>query len=432
MRDMKNLFNGKKLLIIGGAFHHVKVVEKAKHYGIETHVVDYLPREQAPAKLLADYSYEIDIFDTDAIVKMCQEKKIDGVLASNLDICQNPYQQVCERLNLPCYGTRDQYEIFTDKTRFQNVCTEYGIHTIPRYTEEGAFALEEGAYPLMVKPAESSSSKGQTICYSVEELTDAIRIAKERSLNGRAVIERYMAGCPDMAVCGYVHNHSFHVVRVGDRYLGTDGMERSEVFGVHPSRYTDLYFDTMHEKVEAMLNGLGINDCPVFLQGIVDGGQIRFYDPGLRFSGCEYEKAFERIYGLNLVEFGIHIALGVSIPAELVSFEIREKKQSQYAALLYIPIRAGVIGSVRGLEAIRNHPDVVAVQTQYKVGDEVVNTYTAKQRFCEIDFVAGNLQELRKDILWIYETLLVVDNHGNNMIFSGFDVSKLCVYGGEV
>ena len=61
MTDLKE----KKLLIIGGAFQHVKLVEAAKELGVVTYVTDYLPLEKAPAKQIADkyFMYNIDEID---------------------------------------------------------------------------------------------------------------------------------------------------------------------------------------------------------------------------------------------------------------------------------------------------------------------------------------------------------------------------------
>lgn len=420
------LFEGKKLLIIGGAFQHVKVVETAKKFGIITYVVDYNPKEKAPAKKIADYEFEVDIFDIDAIVKLCIEHKIDGVLSTNLDICQNSYQKVCERLGFPCFGTRQQYELFTDKIKFKEICAKYGINTIPSYnlTKE----IEDSEFPVLVKPAESSSSKGQTICYKKTELMDAVEFAKSTSLNNEVIIEKYMQNGDDMAVCGFVTNGIFHVVRVGDRFLGPDGMERSEILGVYPSKYTKLYFDTVHRKIESMLRDLNINNCPVFLQGLVDDGIFRFYDPGLRFSGCEYERAFERIYGINLVEFSIYIALDMTLPAEIDNLDIQERLTRQLAVLLYIPLQAGTIGTIEGDDVVKKDDSVVAFQTQYEIGDVVTNSFTAKQRYCEIDFVVDSIDEMKDKINWIYDTLKVRNINGEDMIFSKFDTTKLNVY----
>ena len=61
----------KKLLVIGGASQHCKVVEAAHELGIKVYVVDYL--EKSPAKEKADVSKMIDINDINGLVALCKE-----------------------------------------------------------------------------------------------------------------------------------------------------------------------------------------------------------------------------------------------------------------------------------------------------------------------------------------------------------------------
>ena len=69
---MQNL-KGKKLLVLGGACQHCKLVEAAHELGVTVIVDDYLPPEQAPAKQMADAYYMHNIFDVDDIVAMCDD-----------------------------------------------------------------------------------------------------------------------------------------------------------------------------------------------------------------------------------------------------------------------------------------------------------------------------------------------------------------------
>ena len=107
---MLNL-KGKKWLVIGGAFQHCKLVEAAKELGVITYVTDYLPVEQAPAKQIADKYIMHNITDIDEIVEMCKTEGVDGVISTSLDACQLPYYEVCTKLGLPCFGTKEQLQI---------------------------------------------------------------------------------------------------------------------------------------------------------------------------------------------------------------------------------------------------------------------------------------------------------------------------------
>ena len=106
-----NMLKGKKLLVLGGAAVHCKVVEAAQAMGVYTVVTDYL--ENSPAKLIADESWMLNIMDIEEIVSRCREENIDGVLNFCIDPAQRPYVAICEKLGLPCYGTSEQVHILS-------------------------------------------------------------------------------------------------------------------------------------------------------------------------------------------------------------------------------------------------------------------------------------------------------------------------------
>ena len=104
----------KKLLILGGAFQHCKLVRAAQSLGLHVVVTDNLPILDSPAKKIADEAWQINIYDVDLIVEKCRENNIDGVISGWLDPCQRPYVQICEKLGLPSYGTEKQFLMMTD------------------------------------------------------------------------------------------------------------------------------------------------------------------------------------------------------------------------------------------------------------------------------------------------------------------------------
>ena len=95
------MYNGKKILILGGASQHCKVVDAAHELGLKVFVTDYLP--DSPAKKKADVSLMYDVKDIEGIVDYCKKEKIDGIITTSLDPCQIPYQKICEKLALPCF-----------------------------------------------------------------------------------------------------------------------------------------------------------------------------------------------------------------------------------------------------------------------------------------------------------------------------------------
>ena len=59
---------------------------------------------------------------------------------------------------------------------------------------------------------------------------------------------------------------------------------------IYPSRYTNIYYETVNEKVINMLKGIGIKNGSLFIQAVVHDGKVYFYEAGMRLNGC---KTFE-------------------------------------------------------------------------------------------------------------------------------------------
>ncbi len=427
---MNNLA-GKKLLIIGGAFQHRKVVEAAKLLGITVYVTDYLPVEKAPAKQIADKYYMHNITDIDEIVKMCREEKIDGVLSTHLDACQLPYQQVCECLGFPCFGNADQFHNLTDKKSFKKVCVENGVDVIPSYTlaefETEEICAENVVFPILVKPGMSRGSRGQTICNSYNEVKNAIDFALSESGNGEVVIERYMGRNNDFSITALVINGEIYLERTCDRVLGAveDHMDKSAIASINPSIYTSIYEKKVHEKVIKLIRAIGLKNAPVFMQGFIDGDTVRFYDPGLRFPGIDYERNVIGVYDKNPIEAYIEFALTGEITDDYSWLSDCVRLDGKAAIALFIPLCPGKIASITGVDEISSHPAVTAYFQKYYVGDELGAYYNVNQRFCEIDLLCENKKVMADVIDWIYSTLKIDDSNGKSMIISKLDTDCL-------
>lgn len=413
----------KKILILGGTPQQIKLVNAAKKMGIYTIVTDYL--ESSAAKELADKAYMYDIKDIDGIVEMCRKEKVDGVICGYIDPCQRPYQEICERLNLPCYGTREQFYKMTDKHAFKNMCIENGVDVIPEYTEEDV-KNEKIEYPVFVKPVDSRGSRGQSVCYTIDELRKAIEFAKKESSNGDILIEKYMKDAHEFQVTYFFIDGEAYLIRTVDSYCGMEEthMEKVVACAISPSRFTQTYLENAHDKVVKMFKKMGFRNGPIFMQGFEDNGVFRFFDPGLRFPGVDYEKIYEKVHGIDIMEAMIHFALDgncgeTKLPEDGVM--IKGKR----AAVLFPTLSAGRIEKLEGFEKVKKDPSVVSLQPRCEAGDQIEWTYNVNQRMAEVDILCDTTEQLKKKVDDVQKTLKVLDSEGRNMTYQYFDTERI-------
>lgn len=413
---------GRRLLILGGSIQCLKVVSAAKEMGIYTIVTDISASKEVSA--VADEILPYSVMDVNALYNWCQKNPVDGIINYCIDFSQHSHQILCEKLNLPCFGTAEQYHALTDKTKFKELCINNFLDVIPEYDESNLNAIE---YPVLIKPAESSGSRGINICYSRVELNDMLIQAKNASRNDKIIIEKYMGGKQDFTVTFLVVDGKPYLIRLGDRHLGRveDGLNRQCVCTTSPSLFNALYFNNVHHKVLQMIRNLKMNNGPIFLQGFIDGDKFRFYDPGIRFPGGEYDRLFYAATGIDIVSAMVSYAL----TGKLAVDGLDEKSyllNGKVAVQLTLAAKPGTISEYSGFEEIDKIPSVICVAQKAHIGKIIPASSDVKQRVIEVDFLAQNRKDIGSIAKEIYTTLRILDENGSDMLVSKFDGERVC------
>ena len=407
----------KKLLILGANPETVSLIKKAKELGLYTIVTDNNPK--AYAKRYADQAENIDATDVNKLVALALREKVQGVVVGVAEALLPAYCEVCERLNLPCYSTKDKFELLTHKDLFKETCKKYQVPTIEEYRIEDKSMIQ---YPVIVKPVDSCSSKGITVCATEKELDKAVLYAKSYSSSGRILVEKYMHG--DEVIAYYVIQDG-HPIFVGmcDRYTYRANPESVQLptAYIFPSKYVEAYLNYTDSAIKNMIKGIGLANGSIFFQCFVDDqGVVRTYEAGYRLNGAQEHLIISKFTGIDAKELYINFALtGKATEDDL---ELLNKiKIDKIACKLSPLVTTGKIFEIKGLEKIKQFPDVVSVNPSYDIGDEVTGEGTLKQIVCRFFIVSANKLQLLKTINKIYETFEVLNEKGKSMLIGKFD-----------
>ena len=415
-------FKGKKILILAGASVHNKVVRAAKEMGLYVIVTDYLEPHLSPAKQLADESWMYSITDVDAIVDRCKQERVDAVLSFCIDPAQKPYQQICEKLGVPCYATKEQFEIFTDKRLFKDFCIKHNVDVIPDYTEED-INNNLAEYPLFIKPSICRGSRGQSICYTKDEALGGLELAKSLSADGKCICEKYMGNNQDIASAFFVVDSEPYLVKFGDRYLGDpkDGLDKQVMCTKFPSDFTPTFEEKVMDRVKSMIKALGIKFGPVFLQGFVDGDTIRYYDPALRMPGGDYDLVLKYATGFDTVKSLIHYAVTGDISTYYGNPVDCFKLNEGVGMIICFSVREGNMAKVEGLDELLNNPKVVYGRQIIPEGEYIQASCDIRQRVAAVGAFVPTKQEAEIFVKQIYDTYHVYDENGEDMIVSKYE-----------
>ena len=174
---MDNL-KGKKILILGGSALMVDPVIKARNMGLYTIVTDWHELGKSPAKQIADESWNISLMDYDLLTRKIKEEHIEGILTGFSDAFLLAYQHLCELTGLPCYATKEVFEITMDKSRFKQLCRDYDVPVIPEYRlDDFDPSSISPSNKVIIKPVDNSGSLGVILCEKEEDFDNCLQYA---------------------------------------------------------------------------------------------------------------------------------------------------------------------------------------------------------------------------------------------------------------
>ena len=154
---------------------------------------DYLPTN--PGHKYADEYYNVSTIDKEAVLKLAMELKVDGVVAYASDPAAPTAAYVCEKLGLPT-SPYQSVEILSNKDKFRDFLQKNGFNcpkAMGFTTYEEALAHIDGfQMPVMVKPVDSSGSKGINKMTDKSQLKDFVEDALKYSRGKRFLIEEFI------------------------------------------------------------------------------------------------------------------------------------------------------------------------------------------------------------------------------------------------
>ncbi len=421
----------KKLLILGGTLASLDIIEIAKSIGVITYAVGTDVVDEIKSR--CHYWEIISTTDYDTLLQYIKDNNIDGVFCGPSEFNLVNVMNLTKLAGLPFYASEEQWNICSDKASFKALCNKFNVPNVKEYKIEDSlekFDTSKIEYPVIIKPSDGCSSKGISICNDESDLEDAYKLALEFSTNKKVIIEKFIQNQGVGFSARYIANDGdIYLSMLGDRYIVDESGNESLISATSefPSKYTQHYLDTINDNVISMFKSIGIKNGSFFMQALPENGEIYFHEMGLRLSGGLTYKISEPLNGVNDVKMMIRYALGGKMvtddEVEMISPDLNNK----YAGSICIPLKAGVVGEIIGLEDVRKLDGVTDIVQYYKVGEEVKPHFvgTLMQHFCRVKFIRNSHKEILEIINTIQNTLTINDINNNDMVYKRFDIDRM-------
>ena len=421
-------FEGKKLLFLGSNVGTIDMLRYAQKHGAYTIVADYLPKEKSLGKQVSDDEVLISTGDIETLKQYIQAEHVDGVLAGVSEFNLLNAMKLCEYFHFPFYCTKEQWDSIEDKEMFRSLCKHYDVpcpRTFFTGSELSSELLSTIIYPVIIKPVDSSSSIGITICRNQETLMAAIPEAKRNSGKGRFIIEEFFEG--DGFTAHYtIANGIVTLSCVDNRVpvaIHSGDVTTIPIARLYPSTFTDEYIKQVNSHVIDLCKSLNLDTGVLFVQGLYNKANNRFciFEAGLRCAGEAPYRIIEKVNGINFMDNFVDYAL----LGRVESFDSSKDDPYLHGKICCVASFVGKGGKIGKIlkydETVRSVPSIVDSECRYQEGDIVPDGNTLRQIILRFVLICENRKQLVTDIEVINKSIQVLDSKGYNMCYT-FDV----------
>ncbi|SDK04085.1 D-ala D-ala ligase C-terminus [Sediminibacillus albus] len=303
-------------MILGGSYGQLEAIKTAKRLGLTTLVVDMNPN--AIGFRYADYYEVVSTTDFLGVEKVARDYGISGILTISSDIAVPVVCYVNEQLGLPNQGWGIAKAV-TDKTVMRELFKKSGVSSPEYYIvtrEDSPLEIEDKVkpilekHPLIVKPSDSSGSRGVQKITCMSELMAAIEYAQKFSRNKMVIIEEFIQGLEigaqslsiagEMELC-FIHNDklSENMIPIGHSL---------------PASLNEKQIIKIKKECQKALASLGITHGPSNIDIIIDHlGTPYIIEIGARIGATKLPEIVKYNSGIDLIELAIRMAIGEKI-----------------------------------------------------------------------------------------------------------------------
>lgn len=411
---------GKTLLVMDRTALAACAVKKAKEMGLKVIVANFYKFEDSPSKQVADIAIDVDISDIDAMLKIIKENNVDGIFVGWTDSHLPFYAEICKKSQLPCCGTIEQFDIFSnDKNKFKELCIKNGVLTPKKYKLDINFHrddLDKIEYPVMVKPADGSGGRGILRCENEEQLIEHYKDLYDHSQSKNIVCESYMKSGNEIFIHytvqdGYCSlSASFLKYKIKDE----EGKAASCLFHFFSPKFIREYKETQEEKVIKMIQDSGIKYGNIMFQGFEEDGELYFHESGLRPGGEQFYVFSKELNGISSLELLIEFA----VTGKMSLYDVKKFDNynfSKYCCNYYIPLKPGKISRIEGLNEVNAMPQVLQ-NVQFKFINDVIPATSSLDRVIfRIHVMDETKEKFAETLCRISDTVKIFDENGNDM-----------------
>ena len=308
----------KKILLLGGSAQQIVAIKTAQKLGYYTVLCDYLPDN--PGQYEADKFYLVSTTDKEAVLKVALDECVDGVLAYASDPAAPTAAYVAEKMKL-LTNPYESVMTLCNKDRFRSFLKNNGFNTpVARGYSNNEADTTLFSLPVIIKPVDSSGSKGATVLHSWDGLNEALEFAFSFSRSLRIIVEEFIEKKHPYLIGGDIFVNEGKVILWGLLNCHRDNNVNPlvPVGKSYPLLLDDVDEKVVQDTLQSMVDKLGIRFGSVNVELVVDkNNKVWPIDIGPRAGGNMIPDLLGMIFGDDVVEMAVLVAMGEKIEEKI-------------------------------------------------------------------------------------------------------------------
>ena len=382
----------KKVLMLGGSIYQTYAIKEAVRQGHYVITCDYLPDN--PGHKFAHEYHNVSTTNKEAVLELARKLKVDGVVAYASDPAAPTAAYVCEKLGLPTSPYKS-VEILSKKHLFRKYLADHGFN-VPKtrsYVKyEDALAEIDGfQLPVMVKPVDSSGSKGINKLIDKSQLKAFVEDALSYSRDKIFLIEEFIVKKgPQISGDAFSVDGKLVFHCLGNEFYSTKVDKDFAPLGeCWPTVMPKEVINTLEVDLQRLITSLGMKSNAYNVEAIYgEDGKVYILELGARSGGSLIPQVTALATGVDMVPYVIKAALGEDC-SDLKMAPVKGF-WSNYMA------HANKTGKYVGIEYeenfMKNH--LVDYVTDTKIGDPVHKYRDAQDCVGELILKFGNREQM--------------------------------------
>ena len=341
------------LVILGAGPQQEKLYILASKFGHKIIGVDI--NKNALAKKYCDIFLNISIKDDVEIIKRLQETKLNfsGVVTCGAEVSPQ-VSRIAESFNL--IGIPHKVAInTTDKFARSKALQAKGIK-IPLFQLIEIDSDIDIALPVIIKPIDSSGSRGVSLVYERNKLSEAIALAQKVSQSNKVLCEEFIKDGTEVSIEAFVIDGVPHITGIAERHfldIEKTFPEFIEYGGTMPPTFSSSLQLKCEKVFSDAIIALEIKGGPSKGDLIIRDNEVFVLEVTSRTSPGFAAEMQPLNSGIEPLKILLKWATGESIDLELL-----KPKFSRGVAHRYFQHEPGVVDNIKGLESISNNPDI--------------------------------------------------------------------------